>query len=76
MMVEIPEIRTTVEIMRLADERSCAMDLAAAAGRFLARPWDTDRMLPLKELAEQTLDAAFDLIKDNTEKIRKLKEVV
>ena len=65
----------TQEIMRLAQERSRATDLAAATGRFLA-DWEGMEDSPvLKRRAEETLDAAFDVIKYTTERIKQLKEM-
>lgn len=64
------------EMMRLASERSRAMELAAAAGRFLAAPEGADGMLPLKKRAEETLDAALAVTTHHTNRIMQLKEML
>ena len=67
-------VNATQEMMRLASERSRATWLAAAAGRFLADIHGLDDSPALKACAERTLDAAFDVVKETTERINKLKE--
>ena len=64
------------EMMRLASERSRAMDLAAAAGRFLAAPEGADGMPLLEKCAEETLDVALAVTTHHTNRIMQLKEML
>ena len=66
----------TQEMMRLAGERDRAGTLATAAGRFLADTHGLDDSPELKRCAERTLDAAFDVMKYTTKRIRQLREAI
>lgn len=62
------------EIRHLAVNRLNVMNIASAAGMFLATPGGVDDMPEVKTHAERTLDAAFDEIDKINKRIKQLKE--
>jgi hypothetical protein len=60
--------------MHFASERKRAMDLAAAAGRFLADPEGFRDAAELRDLADRTLQCAFKVIDFTNNQIEQLKE--